>query len=38
MRHIIVHEYDIVDTERIFVIVKKYLPILKREIELLLNQ
>jgi uncharacterized protein with HEPN domain len=37
-RHIIIHDYDIVDSSRIFGIVKKFLPVLKIEIELLLKE
>jgi len=33
-RHIVVHEYDVVDREQIFAIVKKHLPILKTEVEI----
>jgi len=33
LRHIIVHDYDIVDSSAIWAIVKVYLPILKEEIK-----
>ncbi|MGN6248058.1 MAG: HepT-like ribonuclease domain-containing protein [Ginsengibacter sp.] len=33
LRHIIVHDYDIVDSNAIWAIVKVYLPILKEEIK-----
>jgi uncharacterized protein with HEPN domain len=31
-RHIVVHDYDIVDTTRLYVILIKHLPVLKKEI------
>ncbi len=37
LRHKLIHEYDLIDDATIWKICKKYLPILKREIELLLN-
>ncbi|MDE3182346.1 MAG: DUF86 domain-containing protein [Bacteroidota bacterium] len=33
LRHIIVHDYDIVDSSAIWAIVKVYLPVLKTEIK-----
>lgn len=33
MRHIVIHDYDIVEAERLLVIVKKHIPILKKEIQ-----
>lgn len=36
LRHIIVHDYDMVDDNTIWAIVKVYLPLLKTEIEELL--
>ncbi len=32
LRHILVHDYDLIDDEAIWTICKKYLPILKQEI------
>lgn len=32
LRHILVHDYDLIDDEAIWTICKKYLPILKNEI------
>lgn len=37
-RNKITHEYDVVDTYQLYVIVTKYLPILKSEAEALLNK
>jgi uncharacterized protein with HEPN domain len=37
-RHIVVHEYDVVDREQVFAIVKKHLPILKTEVENILKK
>ena len=37
LRHIIVHDYDIVDDSAIWIIYKRHLPILKTEVELILN-
>ncbi|MEO7310575.1 MAG: HepT-like ribonuclease domain-containing protein [Chitinophagaceae bacterium] len=37
-RHIVIHDYDRVDPARLLVIVKKHLPILKTEIENILNE
>lgn len=36
-RHIIVHEYDIVDKAQIFAIIKRHLPILKEEVTAILK-
>lgn len=36
-RHIVVHDYDIVNSETLIVIVKKHLPILKEEVENILK-
>ncbi len=33
MRHIVIHDYDMIDTERLYITVKKYIPILKEEIQ-----
>lgn len=32
LRHILVHDYDLIDDETIWTICKKYLPILKQEV------
>jgi uncharacterized protein with HEPN domain len=37
LRHVLVHDYDKVDAERLFVILQKHLPILKAEVEKILN-
>ena len=36
-RHIIIHDYDVVDRIQIFVIIKKYLSVLKKEVEEILK-
>lgn len=36
-RHIIVHDYDVVDKVQIFSMVVKHLPLLKQEIQSILN-
>ncbi len=33
MRHIVIHDYDIVEAERLLVTIKKHIPILKQEIQ-----
>jgi uncharacterized protein with HEPN domain len=33
MRHIVVHNYDMIESELLYIIIKKYLPILKNEIQ-----
>lgn len=33
MRHIVIHDCDIIETERLLVIIKKHIPILKQEIQ-----
>jgi uncharacterized protein with HEPN domain len=37
-RHIVVHDYDVVDRTQIFVIVQKHLPLLKTEVESILKE
>jgi len=37
LRHIIVHNYDVVESEAIWLICKKNLPILKTEVQAILN-
>ncbi|MBS1748075.1 MAG: DUF86 domain-containing protein [Bacteroidetes bacterium] len=32
-RHIIIHDYDVVDADRLYIIVRKHLPLLKEETE-----
>ena len=32
MRHIVIHDYDIIEAERLYIPIKKYIPILKEEI------
>jgi len=36
LRHILVHDYDLIDDEAIWTICKKYLPILKQEVDSIL--
>jgi len=37
LRHIIVHDYDIVDNSAVWVICKNHLPLLKKEVQMLLS-
>lgn len=37
LRHIIVHNYDLIDHASLWIVVRKHLPILKNEIEIILN-
>ncbi len=37
LRDIIVHDYDIVDDSAIWIICKQHLPVLKNEVEIILN-
>jgi len=37
LRHIIVHDYDIVEDSAIWIIYKKHLPVLKNEIQTILD-
>ncbi len=37
-RHLIVHEYDLVDNERLLVILRKHIPILKKETEIIFSK
>ena len=37
-RHIVVHDYDIVDPARLLIIVRNYLPLLKEEVEIILKK
>lgn len=32
MRHIVIHDYDMIEVERLFITIKKYIPILKEEV------
>lgn len=32
MRHIVVHDYDMIESERLYITIKKYIPTLKEEI------
>ena len=32
MRHIVIHNYDLLEAERLYVVIKKNIPILKQEI------
>lgn len=38
LRHILVHDYDKVDEHVIWPIIKVYMPVLKKEVELILNE
>jgi uncharacterized protein with HEPN domain len=38
LRHILVHDYDKIDAQRLLVILNRHLPLLKEEIENILNQ
>ena len=33
MRHIVIHDYDMIEAERLYITIKKYVPILKEEIK-----
>ena len=37
LRHILVHDYDLIDDETIWIICKKNIPILKTEVKTILN-
>jgi uncharacterized protein with HEPN domain len=37
-RHIVIHDYDIVDSARLFAIIQNHLPLLKEEIENILKK
>jgi len=37
MRHIVIHDYDMIETERLFITIKKHIPILKEEIAKILE-
>lgn len=37
MRHIVVHDYDMIESERLYITVKKHIPILKEEIAKILK-
>jgi len=37
-RHIVVHDYDIVDSTRMLIIIQKHLPLLKEEVENILKK
>ena len=37
LRHILIHDYDLIEDETIWVICKKHLPLLKAEVGILLN-
>jgi uncharacterized protein with HEPN domain len=37
LRHILVHEYDKIDAQRLFIILQKHLPLLKGEVEKILK-
>jgi len=37
MRHIVIHDYDMIEAERLYITIKKYIPILKEEIAKILK-
>ena len=37
MRHIVIHDYDMIESERLYITIKKYIPILKDEIAKILK-
>jgi uncharacterized protein with HEPN domain len=37
MRHIVIHDYDMIESERLYVTIKKHIPILKEEIAKILK-
>ena len=37
MRHIVIHDYDMIEAERLYITIKKHIPILKKEIEKILE-
>lgn len=37
LRHILVHDYDLVEDDTVWVICKKHLPVLKKEAEMILG-
>ena len=37
MRHIVIHDYDMIEVERLYITIKKYIPILKEEITKILK-
>lgn len=37
LRHILVHDYDKIDAQRLFIILQKHLPALKKEVEQILG-
>ena len=38
LRHILVHDYDKIDAQRLYIILQKHLPVLKEDVELILNR
>jgi len=38
LRHILVHDYDKIDAQRLYIILQKHLPLLREEIDLILNK
>lgn len=33
MRHIVIHDYDMIEPERLYIVIKKHIPILKEQIQ-----
>ncbi|HUZ59628.1 MAG TPA: HepT-like ribonuclease domain-containing protein [Hanamia sp.] len=38
MRHIVIHDYDMIESERLYITIKKHIPILKEEIAKILKK
>ncbi len=38
MRHIVIHDYDMIEVERLYITIKKHIPILKEEIAKILEK
>jgi uncharacterized protein with HEPN domain len=38
MRHIVIHDYDMIESERLYITLKKHIPILKEEIAKILEK
>ena len=37
MRHIVIHDYDMIEAERLYITIKKHIPLLKEEISKIIN-
>ncbi len=38
MRHIVIHDYDMIEAERLYITIRKHIPILKEEIAKILDK